>query len=123
MQALCNDVLSFYSRLLLNDVSLLELDNMKLLRKLEQMTIAGRDKKQPEVELPFPKLPLYFRRAAINAAIGMIRSYTGRLRGWEKAREDARKKGLGHGLDMPTADAASRRMRAHCRRQLLRAEN
>ena len=93
-QALYNDVLSFYSRLLLNDVSLLELDNMKLLRKLEQMTIAGRDKKQPEVELPFPKLPLYFRRAAINAAIGMIRSYTGRLRGWEKAREDARKKGL-----------------------------
>ena len=58
-QALYNDVLSFYSRLLLNDVSLLELDNMKLLRKLEQMTIAGRDKKQPEVELPFPKLPLY----------------------------------------------------------------
>lgn len=72
----------------------MELDNMGLLRRLEQMTVARRDKKQPAVALPFFKLPLYFRRAAINAAIGGIHSYVGRLRGWEKARDDVREKGI-----------------------------
>ncbi|MFR9062255.1 hypothetical protein, partial [Eubacterium callanderi] len=37
----------------------------------------------PETPLPFEKIPLYFRRAAINAAISMYRSYTSKLKDWE----------------------------------------
>ena len=64
-----------------------------MLFRSEQMTIVGRDKQPVVMPLPFHKVPLYFRRSAINAAIGHIRSYIGLLQNWERKKEKAEKKG------------------------------
>lgn len=89
---LYNKVLEFYYQLLFRQMELLSLSDYELLRSLEILTIGTREHKKAGIlpELPldgFPKLPLYFRRAAINAAIGMIRSYASRLADWQKNLE------------------------------------
>lgn len=93
-EALYNEVLSFYHGLLMDDFALLELGNMELLRKLEQMTVVGRSKEPVPVPIPFQKVPIYFRRAAINAAIGHARSYVGLMRDWEQRKADAERRGF-----------------------------
>ena len=90
---LYNKVLEFYYEILTDHLDFLELSNMEVLRRLEQMTIVGRDKQPVMMPLPFQKVPLYFRRSAINAAIGHIRSYVGLLQNWERKKEKAEKKG------------------------------
>ncbi len=90
---LYNKVLEFYYGILTDHLDFLELSNMEVLRRLEQMTIVGRDKQPVMMPLPFHKVPLYFRRSAINAAIGHIRSYIGLLQNWERKKEKAEKKG------------------------------
>lgn len=89
---LYNRVLKFYFFLLLERRPWMELSNHALLRELEILTFGTRQQKgkeNPSCPLQgFPKLPLYFRRAAINAAIGMARSYFGRLKAWEDDRND-----------------------------------
>lgn len=91
-EALYNEVLTFYHGLLMKDLELLNLGNMELLRKLEQRTIIGRDKAPVPTPIPFPRVPIYFRRAAINGAIGLARSYAGLLRDWEQKKADAEQK-------------------------------
>ncbi|QCT70598.1 zinc ribbon domain-containing protein [Eubacterium maltosivorans] len=86
-QALFDDVLAFYYQLLEKQPEALSLTNQNLLRHLELQTIKQRDGTLPETPLPFEKIPLYFRRAAINAAISMYRSYTSKLRDWEAGQE------------------------------------
>lgn len=93
-EALYNEVLTFYYGLLKEAPALLELGNMDLLRKLEQMTIVGRKKEPVPIPIPFQKVPLYFRRAAINAAIGHARSHAGLLRDWEQKKAEAEQKGF-----------------------------
>ena len=44
----------------------------EVMRELEKLTIMGREKKAVPYPLPWEKIPLYFRRAAINGAV----SYT-----------------------------------------------
>ena len=83
-QSLFDDVLAFYYKLLEKQPEALSLTNQNLLRHLELQTIKQRDGTPPETPLPFKKIPLYFRRAAINAAISMYRSYVGKLRAWEE---------------------------------------
>ena len=83
-QSLFDAVLAFYYKLLEKQPETLELSNQNLLRYLELQTIKQRDGTQPETPLPFEKIPLYFRRAAINAAISMYRSYVGKLKAWEE---------------------------------------
>ena len=83
-QSLFDAVLAFYYELLEKQPEALELSNQNLLRHLELQTIKQRDGTPPETPLPFKKIPLYFRRAAINAAISMYRSYVGKLRAWEE---------------------------------------
>ena len=39
---------------------------------------------RPKRPCPLRKCPLYFRRAAINAAISMYRSYVGKLKAWQE---------------------------------------
>ena len=90
---LYNKVLEFYYGILTKHLDFLKLGNMELLRQLEQMTVIGRDKQPVMMPLPFQKVPLYFRRSAINAAIGHIRSYVGLLQNWERKKEKAEKKG------------------------------
>ena len=89
---LYNKVLEFYYGILTEHLDFLELSNMEVLRRLEQMTIVGRDKQPVVMPLPFHKVPLYFRRSAINAAIGHIRSYIGLLQNWERKKEKAEKR-------------------------------
>ncbi len=86
-QSLFDAVLAFYYELLEKQPEALSLTNQNLLRHLELQTIKQRDGTQPETPLPFKKIPLYFRRAAINAAISMYRSYTSKLRDWETGQE------------------------------------
>ena len=81
-QSLFDAVLAFYYKLLEKQPETLELSNQNLLRYLELQTIKQRDGTKPEIPLPFEKIPLYFRRAAINAAISMYRSYMGKLKTW-----------------------------------------
>ena len=82
-QSLFDAVLAFYYELLERQPEALSLTNQNLLRHLELQTIKQRDGTQPETPLPFKKIPLYFRRAAINSAISMYRSYMSKLRDWE----------------------------------------
>ena len=86
-QSLFDDVLAFYYKLLEKQPETLELSNQNLLRHLELQTIKQRDGTKPEIPLPFEKIPLYFRRAAINAAISMYRSYVGKLKAWQEGQE------------------------------------
>ncbi|WP_195268572.1 hypothetical protein [Eubacterium sp. 1001713B170207_170306_E7] len=86
-QALFDNVLAFYYQLLEKQPEALSLTNQNLLRHLELQTIKQRDGTLPKTPLPFEKIPLYFRRAAINAAISMYRSYTSKLRDWEAGQE------------------------------------
>ena len=86
-QSLFDDVLAFYYKLLEKQPEELSLSNQNLLRHLELQTIKQRDGTPPETPLPFEKIPLYFRRAAINAAISMYRSYVGKLKAWQESQE------------------------------------
>ncbi|WP_195538916.1 hypothetical protein [Eubacterium maltosivorans] len=87
-QSLFDAVLAFYYELLEKQPEALELSNQNLLRHLELQTIKQRNGTPPETPLPFEKIPLYFRRAAINAAISMYRSYISKLRDWEAGQEE-----------------------------------
>lgn len=77
-QKLYNEILYFYYQLFLERPELHGLGNQKLLRALEQLSIVGRDKRAVEHPLPFNGVPMYFRRAAINAAIAAGKSYLSR---------------------------------------------
>ena len=69
-----NQVVLFYYNLLLENVEFLNLSNQYCLRELEKLTIIARDGKMPKNYLDMD-LPTYFRRAAINQAIGSVRSF------------------------------------------------
>lgn len=90
---LYNKVLAFYYNVLEGKKELLMKTNHQVLRELEILTIGTREQKKRN-ELPpialqgFPKLPLYFRRAAINQAISMVRSYEKRLSQWQELYEE-----------------------------------
>ena len=70
-----NEIESFYYDLLLAHEELGELGSQRTLRALEVLTIMGRDKQVPQNPLPWEKVPLYFRRAAINSAIAAANHY------------------------------------------------
>ncbi len=94
---LYNQVLKFYYILLSEHNELLKLSDHLLLRELEILTIGTKEQKSakinPKIPLEgFPKLPIYFRRAAISAAIGMMRSYKKRIESWEYSKEIQEKK-------------------------------
>lgn len=86
---LYNEVLAFYYQILMDRPHLLSLSGYELLRTLEILTVGTKEMKTagdlPELPLlDFPKLPLYFRRAIINAAIGMAKSFLARRSLWEE---------------------------------------
>lgn len=68
-QLLYNELLSFYYHLYFEYAELAEIPKSRLLREMEKLTIPGRDGQEPPKPLPYTKIPLYFRRAAINGAI------------------------------------------------------
>ena len=77
-QDLYNEILLFYYRLYLDFFSEKQPGALETLRTLEKMTIPGRDKQPVPYPLPWQKVPLYFRRAAINTATAAAKSYLSR---------------------------------------------
>ena len=77
-QKLYNDILGFYYRLYLDTFSENSTGTMETLRSLEKITIVGRNREPVPYPLPWKKVPLYFRRAAINGAVAAARSYLAR---------------------------------------------
>jgi hypothetical protein len=77
-QKLYNEILRFYYNLYLDTFPEQQPGSQEGLRALEQLTIVGRDKQPVPHPLPWEKVPLYFRRSAINAAIAAARSYLAR---------------------------------------------
>lgn len=86
-QKLYNDILGFYYRLYLDTFSENSTGTMETLRSLEKITIVGRDREPVPYPLPWKKVPLYFRRAAINGAVAAARSYLARDTQKDRSRE------------------------------------
>lgn len=79
-KVLYNKVVEYYYRLLGEHLELLDFGSYALMRELEVMTIGTKEMKRngQTVLYPlqgFPSIPLYFRRAAINCAIGLVHSF------------------------------------------------
>lgn len=77
-------VVEHFFRVLEQETQLLEQSDFLLLRALETKCIGTKEMKSvgkvPEYPLKeFPKIPLYFRRSAINAAIDLARKKAGRI--------------------------------------------
>ena len=83
-ETLYNEILQFYYQLYLEQQAQLNGNSQQIMRSLEQLTIVGRDKKEVPYPLPWEKVPLYFRRAAINAAIAAGKSYLARDKQWKQ---------------------------------------
>lgn len=79
-QNLYNQILEFYYNLYLDTFPDTKPGSMEALRTLEKLTITGRDRQPVKYPLPWQKVPLYFRRAAINSAIAAAASYRSRDR-------------------------------------------
>ncbi len=90
---LYNQVVWHYYQILMEDLSLLKQSNFLLLRTLEECSI-GTKKMQERGEEPLwklkdmPKIPMYFRRAAINMAIGLARSYHSSYKLWQEKQKN-----------------------------------
>ena len=75
---LYNQAVAHYYGILGERTELMALSGHDLLRELERLSVGTKEMKslgqKPEYPLDgMPKLPLYFRRAAINNAVGMMR--------------------------------------------------
>lgn len=89
---LYNSVLAFYYEILLKNEELLIMSNHSLMRELEILTVGTKQMKNEQIKPKysldsFPKLPLYFRRAIINNAISLVRSYQKNLENWKQHEE------------------------------------
>ncbi len=73
-EAYYTEVLNFYYGLLKQRQDLWSNSLFQIQRDLEILTVAGRDGRQPECPLPFHKVPVYFRRSAINKAATAVKS-------------------------------------------------
>lgn len=74
-QELYNQVMLFYYQLYLKTDGLRGMNSQQCLRELEKLTVVGRKKEPVPYQLPWKKLPLYFRRAAVNAAVCAGKSF------------------------------------------------
>lgn len=72
-----NKVLGFYYEVLLKEQELWTVPKLKRMRAMELLTVGARHEEQEDVKypIPFEKVPLYFRRAAINEAIRLHEIY------------------------------------------------
>lgn len=80
---LYNRVVKHYYELLAQRTDLLSMSNFYLMRELEILSVGTREMKKAGEKaafslVDFPVIPLYFRRAAINCAISMMRSFQAR---------------------------------------------
>ncbi|MDO4273063.1 MAG: zinc ribbon domain-containing protein [Eubacteriales bacterium] len=68
------DVFDFYYRLLIQEEALWTKSIYTIQRELEILTVPGRDGRIPKYPLPYEKVPVYFRRSAINKAAEAVKS-------------------------------------------------
>lgn len=76
-----HDVQHFYCEVLQKCPHLYQLGSQQILRELELMTISSANNPNVEMQIPWEKLPAYFRRAAINSVIGDLKSMFTRSNG------------------------------------------
>jgi len=84
-QKIYNEIILKYYDLLLENMKFLNLSNQYCLRELEKMTIISRKGIIPPNYIDID-LPVYFRRAAINHAIGSVRSYMSSSKNLQESR-------------------------------------
>ncbi len=94
-EMLYNSVVAHYYGILKDRQELMVLSGHDLLRELERLTVGTKEMKAVghSAEYPledFPKIPLYFRRAAINNAAGLMRSYMSRFKIWKQQNDKGR---------------------------------
>jgi IS605 OrfB family transposase len=94
-QALFNRVAAFYFDVIQAHPGILDLSSKNALAALERLTHGT--KKNPHPVMPLrdvaDNVPVVFRRAAINAALGTARSFQSNLARWRRAKEKAESKG------------------------------
>ena len=88
-QSLFNRVVAFYFKVIQAHEGVLDLPTKEALTALEKLTHATE--KNPSPVLPLTEIaeaiPAFFRRAAINAAIGSARSFSSSLKAWRRRKE------------------------------------
>lgn len=80
-QRLYGEVQQFYYGVLLRHQELLDLGSQQILRELEKLTVSSRANPDAPEPLPWENIPAYFRRSAINATVGAVRSIRTRTEG------------------------------------------
>ena len=80
-KALYTKVVAHFFEVLTKEEQLLQQSDFLLLHALEEKCIGTKEMKAKGMAVPyplldFPKIPLYFRRSAINAAIALMRKCT-----------------------------------------------
>jgi transposase len=88
-QALFNRVVAFYFEVIQAHAKVLDLGTYEALTALETLTHATSKKQSPVMPLTeiVPDIPAYFRRAAINAALGSARAFFSSLKSWRVRKE------------------------------------
>ena len=93
--ALFNEVAAFYFDVIQAHPGVLDLPNKEAEHALERLT--HKTERNPHPVTPLTEvqedIPAYFRRAAINAALGSARSFYGNLARWQKHKAKAEAKG------------------------------
>jgi transposase len=102
-QALFNRVVAFYFEVIQAQEEILSLKNKEALTAPEKLT--HETEKSPHPIMPLaalaPDIPAYFRRAAINAALGSARSFSSSLKKWRLRKEKYAAKQLKKGKKRP----------------------
>ena len=91
-QDLYRQVTGFYLLLLLDKTHLLKQSQKEALSELERLTIVGIDRPKPEILLPWD-IPMLFRRACINQAIGAAKSFYTTYQKWQQQKSNKLAKG------------------------------
>ena len=73
-QKLYHELQLFYHKVLTDHPELHEYGSQNLMRELERLTVSSKSNPEPEMPLPWNKVPAYFRRAAINGEIAALKS-------------------------------------------------
>lgn len=86
---LYNQVVWHYYQILMNETQILDQSNFLALRALEEISVGTKEMRargeEPVWKLEnLPKIPLYFRRSAINMALGLARSYFVSRERWQE---------------------------------------
>lgn len=94
-QALFNRVAAFYWQVLDAHPAVLDLPAKDTLTALERLTHATASNPHPVMPLSTvaSQVPAYYRRAAIHAALGAMRSFQAHLARWQRAKAKAEMKG------------------------------